>query len=192
MGRGSCNLGSFTSGSLTSVLRWITKKNHLMFPEGRGERNNFEIYNILFLTRPVLNKNFYLSLTCWSLSEPKLLEERKYLTPAPSSHPVPPKDWWWGMGRGNEKQRWSSQSRSTDLPKDWYHVKGQSSLPLPPTPYHYITKGLFTSVLLPSTSHPPFNKKLQGMLKDLKQKEKHSLKRLNKHQSQSEMAGMLE
>lgn len=29
------------------------------------------------------------------------------------------------------------------------------------------------------------------MVKDLKQKEKHSLKRLDKHQSQSEMAGTI-
>lgn len=70
--------------------------------------------------------------------------------------------------------------------------KDQRSLPLP---LHLITTLLKVNLLqfiLPSISCPPFNKKLQGKLKDLKQKEKHSLKRLKKHQSQSEMAGMSE
>lgn len=34
-----------------------------------------------------------------------------------------------------------------------------------PTPYHHVTEGLLPTFLLPSTSCPAFNKKLQGMLK---------------------------
>lgn len=119
-----------------------------MFPEGRGERNNFEIYNILFLTRPVSSKK--LSLTCWSLSEPKLLGERKHLTSAPFSHPVPPKGIG-GVGEETVRSRDEVHSPGAQTYQKKYHIKRQKESSSPSTKYHCITKVLFTSV--PFTQH---------------------------------------
>lgn len=152
-GGGFHNLGSLTSRRLTRISQWITKKNHLMFPEGRGGKEQF--WNIPQYS--ILNKVcspqklFYQSLTCWSLSEPQLLGERKYLTLAPSRHPIPPK-----VGSGVEGEALRSRDEvhspgAQPYQKTDTKSKDQRSLPLPRILYHYVTKGLFTAV--PFTQH---------------------------------------
>ena len=101
--------------------------------------------------------------------------EEKLPTPAPSTHPLPPK-----TRRGTEKHRGCSQRLKRLRPNHRaIECYPAATLTVP------LLKPCLPRYLLFSTSCPPFNKKLQCVLKG----KKHSLKG---PEPESDMGGMLE
>lgn len=130
---GPHNIVTFDSRNTIRFSQGVSEKSLLIFVAGRRERNHFEINKSIpfFLAKSASGEAM--------VTEPELLEflqSLTYLGRIPNSRssakPVPPK----GKG-GNEKHWWQSQSRAQPH-KTW-------RLPCL-TPYHYINKGLLTTV----------------------------------------------
>ena len=66
--------------------------------------------------------------------------EEKYTTP------VPPANLFHARKKKTEKHWWTLQSRGTASSKDWDITTKLYNGSPPSTTYHYITKGLFTTI----------------------------------------------
>lgn len=150
---------------------------------GRGRRtSHFELrWSSLFLTWSVPQRNLLTAAkTAAVLSEPNWPGGREYPTPAPSSHPVPPK----AVKRNKTKLKSTCEAHGAEAPAHWKtetHSYDCGVLLLPLRGTTTLPKASLQQSPLPGTPCPVIKKKLQEILKG----KKHNLKRQRKHQKQT-------